>query len=401
MIAADTTPAISDDDYATFIAHLDQFGLDLGQKMASENQLTTGNLIYSPLSVAYALAMTYAGARADTASEMKTVLGDSFADGVFHRGANKLARVLASRVTSQSGSDGNVHRLEWNLADSIFVEQTLELQPAFLDLLSSEYDSGVRQVDFKHAFEVARLTINDWVAGQTKDKIVDLLPMGSLDERTRVVLVNALYFYGTWAIPFKPSDTQAAPFHRLAGDTIQVTTMSGVQPGGSYGKGTDFELAELLYEGEHIRMTIVLPTAGQFESVRDQVSGAWLQRAVGLLSPMQLTVQLPKFKFSSGAFSLMKGLTDLGMKVAFTDDADFSGISADEPLKIVDVLQKAYVAVDENGTEAAAATAVIGSATSAIVQPPLPFTVDRPFLFFIRDDGGAVLFSGQVVDPSQ
>jgi serpin B len=396
MLAADTTPAISDDDYATFIAHLDQFGLDLAQKMASENQFTTENLVFSPLSVSYALAMTYAGARGETANEMKHVLGDSFAAGVFHAGANRLARELASRVTSRPADDGFPHRLEWRLADAIFVDKTLSLQPAFLDVLSSEYDGGVRQVDLANALEMARMTINDWVADQTKQRIINLLPLDSLDGRTRIVLVNAVYFNGTWSTGFHRGFTRPAPFHRLAGDTIQVPTMYG-EPDGSYGMGADFEVTELLYEGGHVRMTIVLPGDGQFASVRGQVSAAWLQKAIGLLAPGRMEVRMPTFKFTSGSFSLLKGLQDLGMKLAFSGAADFSGISSDEALTVLDVLQKAQVGVDETGTEAAAATGVM----AGLLSKPQSITVDRPFLFFIRDDDGAVLFSGQVVDPTQ
>jgi serpin B len=147
-------------------------------------------------------------------------------------------------------------------------------------------------------------------------------------------------------------------------------------------------------------MTIVLPDAGQFETVRSQVSAAWLDQTTANLSQTKLQVALPKFKMTVGSFSLRAGLEALGMKQAFTAQADFSGITKGTPIQLADVLQKAFISVDENGTEAAAATAVIGVVTSVEVPPPTSFIVDRPFLFFIRDASGAVLFSGQVVDPS-
>jgi serpin B len=166
-----------------------------------------------------------------------------------------------------------------------------------------------------------------------------------------------------------------------------------------YKAGSDYSVAELPYEGQQLRMTIVLPAADKFDSVRGQVSGAWLDDAVSDLAQTVLEVQLPKFEMTTDSVSLTQGLQALGMKLAFTPQADFSGITTDTALSISDVLQKAFISVDQNGTEAAAATGVGGLATSA--APTLtPFIVDHSFLFFIRDASGAVLFSGQVVDPS-
>jgi serpin B len=293
-----------------------------------------------------------------------------------------------------------VHKLELNIADTIFVDRSVTLQMPFLDLLSREYDSGVRRVDFINAYEPARMTINAWVEEQTKDKIQDLLPAGSISDATRLVLVNALYFYGSWVTPFSPSATQAAAFKTLAGASVQAPTMHA-ELRLAYRAGDKFELAELPYEGNQMRMTIVLPAAGQFEAVRAQVSAAWLEQAVADLPIKLLNVSLPKFKMTVGSFSLKPGLKALGMNQPFADDADFSGIATGIPLSISDVVQKAFIAVDENGTEAAAATGVIVGTTSVPVDQPIPFTVDRPFLFFIRDANGAVLFSGHVVDPAK
>jgi serpin B len=329
---------------------------------------------------------------------MKAMLGDSFAGDAFHVAANRLARELRTRATSRTDNHGETHKVELNLVDSIFVERTLMPEAPFLDLLAREYDSGVRQVDFKHAFEPARIEINDWVAAETKDRIKDLLPSDSIDESTRIVVVNALYFYGSWLAPFAHEITTNAAFHALSGD-VQVPTMH-TKTTFDYASHDQFAVAELLYEGDALRMTIVLPAPGMFESVRNQVSSAWLEQAVTGVTPTLLQLALPKFKLTVGTFSLKAALYELGMKSAFDATADFSGMFADGGLCISDVLQKAFISVDEAGTEAAAATAVV-LAPGAAVTNATPFIVDRPFLFFIRDATGSVLFSGQVVDPSQ
>ena len=398
-IAPDTAPNISDADYAAFIEHINQFGLDLGQKQAAANKLTQENLIYSPISATYALGMTYGGARGKTAEEMKKVLGDSFAQGIFHKGANKLARELASRAQSRKDSAGVTHKVELNLADALFVDNTFKLQPSFLELMARDYDSGVHRQDFVHAFEPARMEINDWVADQTHDRIENLIPQGGLDANTRLVLVNALYFYGSWLSPFEASRTSDAAFHLLSGSSVQVKTMHD-ETRLDYAKTTDFELVDLPYEGDKLSMTVVLPAEGKFENVRAQVSAAWLKTATASLAPRTVNIALPKWKIVAGSFSLRQGLEELGMKTAFTDGADLSGLSQDGPLAVSDVWQKAFIAVDELGTEAAAATAV-GVGVTSVPVDVVPFVVDRPFLFFIRDQNGAVLFSGQIVDPSK
>jgi serpin B len=401
-VPVDRAPAVSEADYAMFVAHLNKFGLELGQAQAKTNDFTKSNLVYSPISASLALSMTYVGARTSSAEEMKLVLGDSFAAGSFHVAANRLTRELASRSTSRTDPDGTTHKVELNIVDSIFVERTLELESDFLDVLGREYDSGVRQLDFVGAPEPARQTINTWVDEQTRHRIVDLIPMDAIDSATKLVLVNATYFYGSWAMPFRAIGTRDAAFQPLSGAAVQVPTMHA-QLELDYRAGSNFAVAELPYEGGTLRMTIVLPAVGQFEAVRSQVSASWLDEATAGLEKTKLDVALPKFKMTVGTFSLREGLEALGMKVSFTDQGDFSGIAKTPPLHIARVLQKAFISVDEDGTEAAAATAVIlaGSSAPAPTAPPTPFIVDRPFLFFICDQSGAVLFSGQVVDPSQ
>lgn len=397
-VEADTTPAIDDATYAQLLSHLNLFGLDLGRAMLAENELSDANSVYSPLSASIALSMTYAGARADTAVEMKQVLSGDMDAETYHAGINRLTRELASRAMNGVDAAGNPRRIELNIADAVYVHEGLRLQSEFLDQLAKNYDSGVHREDFVNAFEPARMRINDWVAMQTHDKIQNLLPEGSITDLTRLVLVNALYFYGSWNVPFSPEATKDADFHTLAGDTASVATMHG-RFGLAYGTGEGFAAVELPYVGNKLRMTVVLPDAGKLAQVRGEVSETWLKNLAESLETKTVDLAMPKFKMTVGSFNLTDSLKALGMKQAFSDTADFTGISSDEPLMITSVLQKAFIAVDENGTEAAAATAVSVGTTSVPVDV-IDLKLDRPFLFFIRDDSGAVLFSGQVVDPS-
>jgi serpin B len=329
---------------------------------------------------------------------MASVLAGGIGAETYHSGMNRLARELASRALDQPAKSGNPQRIELNLADAVYVDNALGLQADFLNELSRNYDSGVHREDFQHAFEPARMHINDWVADKTHDKIQDLLPAGSLSDSTRLVLVNALYFYGSWNSAFSPSSTSDAEFHALDGKTVSVPTMHK-ELGLRHATGTGFAAVELPYVGGHLHMTVVLPDAGQLETVRKAVSGDWLAKLHASATSKAVRVALPKFKLTTSSFSLTNSLKAMGMNTPFTDKADFTGITSDQALQISDVIQKAFIADDENGTEAAAATAATVTATSAIADV-IDFTVDRPFLFFIEDDNGIVLFSGHIVNPA-
>jgi serpin B len=397
-VEADTAPAIDDADYSKLIKQLNHFGLELGAKQAQANKLTTTNNVYSPLSAAIALAMTYNGARGDTATEMGKLLAGDLASDTFHSGVNRLSRELASRALRDKDAS-EPKRIELDFADALYVDTSLEVEQPFLNDLSKHYDAGVHRVDFLHAFEPARVQINDWVAAKTHDQIQNLLPEDAVSEQTRFVLVNALYFYGSWSSPFSAEATSDADFQTLAGDTVSVPTMYD-ETTMSYAAGSGFSVVDLPYVGGHLSMAVVLPDEGQFETVRAGMTGEWLDTTLGSLSDVRVALALPKFKLVSDSVSLSAPLQAMGMETAFTDNADFSGITGSERLSISDVLQKAFVAVDEAGTEAAAATAAIGGVGSARPTEIVRFSVDRPFLFVIHDNSGAVLFTGHVVNPS-
>ena len=397
--AFDAQPAPPAADYAAVVAGSNDLGFDLERQLAEPQ-----NFIFSPVSAATALSMTYAGAKGATAAQMAGVLRDTLGQDAWAAAFNKLVVELASRNIAQHTTEDGPMSLTLNLVDAAFAQKGYEFVPAYLDTLAVHYDAGVKLLDFVGDAEGARVAINGWVADGTKQKIKDLLPEGSIDGSTRLVLANALYFYGSWSTPFATALTSSDTFHAPGGD-VKVSTMHDTRTL-SYVAHDGFAATELGYDGGKVAMTLVLPDAGKLADVEQQLSGAWLaQTAKELASADAMAdvhVALPKFKFTWGTKELSDALRALGMTDAFTNPpADFSGMEPKKELFISHVMQKAYVGVDEYGTEAAAATAVTMSAGSAPGDVK-DFTIDRPFLFFVRDTAsGAVLFSGKVVDPTK
>lgn len=265
----------------------------------------------------------------------------------------------------------------------------------FLDLLALNYGAAMRIVDFENDTEPSRLAINGWVSDQTQEKIKDLLPPGSITALTRLVLTNAIYFKASWRFPFNERLTQEAPFRWLDGGQVTVPMMSLDSEFG-YARGEGFQALELLYHGEKFSMVILLPDEGKFAAFESALEAGRLNAILGSLQPERLQLRFPKFSFEFN-LPLKTILIQLGMADAFSETAaDFSGIDGTRRLFIHDVLHKAFVAVNEAGTEAAAATAVI----IGVVSVPPEVIVDRPFLFLIRErESGAILFLGRVVRP--
>ena len=344
--------------------------------------------------------MAYAGARGNTAQEMAAVMRIGLDDEAFHAASNRLAQEIASRNIAPHDTEAGEMSLQLSLVNDVWAEQGYTLEPPFLDLLAVNYGAGVSLLDFRGDTEASRLVINDYIAEQTQQRITDLLTEGSITENTKVVLTNALYFYGSWTNPFEPGNTQDAVFNTLSGDAVTVPTMHQTAAF-AYGEGDGYQIIDLPYDGDALSMTIVLPEAGRFEEIRDGLSSEWLEAArAGMSADTTVALSLPRFGFSWGSESLVDALTGLGMVDAFSPAlADFSGVSLESKLYISEVLHKAFIGVDEFGTEAAAATAVILS-DWGMPGDPVSFTVDRPFLLFIRDVSGLLLFTGQVVDPS-
>ncbi len=337
--------------------------------------------------------MTYAGARGQTEEQMAKTLHFTLPQDRLHPAFDALDLAL-----QQPAAQPDEGQFQLNIANSIWGQQGYAFQPAFLDLLAENYGAGLRLTDFMTAPEPARQAINQWVSDQTKDKIRDLIPAGAITPDTRLVLANAIYFYAKWLYPFDGNLTQPGNFNLLDGTTVTVPMMSRLA-GLRYAAGQGYQAVELPYVGDQVALTLIVPDAGRFAEVRAALTAGELESLWGSLQTKQVQLSLPKFKYES-SFSLAKTLGQLGMPDAITPGvADFSGMDGTRDLFISDILHKAVVAVDEEGTEAAAATAVVVG-TTAMPAIDVQLTVDRPFIFVIRDtQSGAMLFMGQVLNP--
>lgn len=371
---------------------INAFGMDLFAQLQSEQG---GNLFASPYSAAMALAMAYAGARGETAAQMASVLHLTQAPAA----AESAFGALLNDLNSAGQNGGSL----LNVADAMWGQQGFPFQTDFLNTIQSDFQGGLKQVDFANDVEAARQEINDWVSQQTHGKIQDLFPQGSLKPTTALVLANAIYMNANWSAPFQANATRDASFTLASGDQISVPTMHDTDSY-RYMQRDGFQVLELPYDDGRLAMDVLLPTG------TDGLSGldvnripadlnSWLEG----LSSETVAVSLPKFKLQT-QFKLGPTLAALGMTDAFAHYvADFTDIGPGH-LAIDEVLQKAFISVDEKGTEAAAATGV-GMVTIAaqVVSPdPITFNADHPFLFLIRDTKtGSVLFTGQVENPTQ
>ncbi len=387
-----TSPITSEADLTSQVEANSAFAFNLYQTLRS----TDGNLFYSPYSISLALAMTYSGARGDTEKQMANTLRFLLPQDRLHPAFNSLDLTLASRGQGAKGKDGEGFRL--NIVNAIWGQADFEFLPEFLDLLAENYGAGLRILDFMKDPEQARKTINNWVSDQTEDRIKDLIPQGAIDTLTRLVLTNAIYFNAAWQYPFDKDATFDGDFNLLNGNKITVPMMRQTESFG-YTKGDGYQAVELPYDGSELSMVILLPEQGQFNSFESALSSQQVGSIIQGIESREVVLSMPKFEYES-SFGLKKALTDLGMGAAFTTDADFSGMDGKRDLLIQDVLHKAFVSVDEAGTEAAAATVVIVGLTSVPAET-VELNVDRPFIFLIRDiETGTIIFIGRVMNPN-
>mgnify|MGYP000201799092 CR=1 FL=1 len=364
------------------------FALDLHRRLAEK----PGNLFVCPLSLSTALAMTYAGARGETATQMAGVLH-------FELPPERLHPAFAAMLAKLDAPDcGTGHRL--HVANALWVQSGYTLLPEFLAVGRAGYRAGLESLDFVADTEGARQTINNWVAARTEQKIQELIGPGILSQTTRLVLTNAIYFKGAWAARFDPQATHDAPFTLADGRQVSAPLMFQEGEFG-YFEQPELQGLELAYAGDRFSMVILLPrTPVELSRLERSLSPERLNEWLGGLSRQKVRVWLPRFSVTA-EFRLDEALRAMGMRDAFDPSrADFSGMDGTRNLYIGAVLHKAFVEVNEEGTEAAGASAVVMK-LRATPEPPPSFRADHPFLFLIRDLGtGSVLFTGRLANPA-
>ncbi len=364
------------------------FALDLYAQLRTDE----GNLFFSPHSIATALAMTWAGARGETAAQMAKTLRFPADLADIHAAHAALATRL-----KDAQREGKV---ALHVANALWPQKDYAFRKEYLQQLERNYSAPAKPVDYRQAAEAARAAINAWVEQQTRDRIKNLIPPGSLDALTRMVLVNAVWFKADWAHPFDAKRTEKAPFH-VAPDRKTDVSMMRQTEHFRYAETAGAQVLELPYAGDKLSMLVILPETGQtLSEIEDGLDADTLRAWTRTLRRREVDVHLPKFAMTWGTRSLADALKALGMTDAFQHGAaDFSGMDGSRELFVNDVLHKAFVEVDEKGTEAAAATGVVVGITS-VPPPPAVFRADRPFLFLIRErQTGAILFMGRLTRP--
>jgi serpin B len=344
--------------------------------------------------------MTYAGARGQTEEQMADTLHFILSQDRLHPAFNSLDLALSQRGQNAEGKDGEGFQL--NIANAIWGQKDYQFLSSFLDTLAQNYGAGLRLLDFINSPEESRDIINKWVSDQTNEKIQDLIPQGAIDELTRLVLTNAIYFNAAWCYPFDEDKTENGPFYLLNGEEISVPMMKMMKESESlrYAEGEGYQAVELPYDGEELSMVILLPEEGNFAAFEDTLTAERVKAIINDLEERQVSLSMPKFEFES-SFNLKEALAGMGMSDAFSANADFSGMAGNRDLVISDIVHKAFVSVDESGTEAAAAAAVVMSQTSVSPETSVEITIDHPFMFLIRDiETGAILFVGRVMNPN-
>ena len=383
-----TTPDVSAEDIAAVVTGDRQFGLDLFTVVAGDE-----NTMVSPYSIVTALSMLYPGARGDTATEIAGVMHLDVDDATLHAVRNHIDTALATASPPMAEGDTR-EPFTIRPANSAWGQGGYAFLDDYLAVLAESYGAGLRLLDYVGDPEGSRVVINDWVEETTEDRIEDLIPEGKITVDTRLALVNAIWFKGNWFAPFDPEDTAPGSFALLDGSEATVPLMhAGLRTG--YAETELFEALRLPYAGD-AAMVVLLPKQGSPAELavaldQDDLDIRW--------NDSMVDITLPSFEFEAEV-KLKSALQALGMRAAFSvPDADLSGITAVERLFVSDAFHKTFIALDEEGTEAAAATALIIGRTSA--PQPATFTADRPFLFWIEHSStGEMLFLGQVTDPS-
>jgi len=393
---------VPDADIKAVSQSTNQFAFDLYQKIDS----ASGNIIVSPYSIDTALGMLDVGARGQTHTEIAAAMHQpQLAPADFQAAMGQLVQQFqaAKLKPSQTPQAQDTHNTgyELHVADALWGQKGVVWLPTYLDAMKSSYAAGLQSLDFTKE-PVARKTINDWVSQHTADKIKDLIPAGAISDDTRMVLTNAVYFKADWSRKFKAEDTHDGDFHADGKTDVVQAKLMNLNARFDYMETPAFQAVRMPYVNDAVSMIVILPKANDgLPAVEKTLDAQSLDKIIADFRNNQVNITLPKFK-ADQTLPLNKTLADLGIKTAFTHAADFSGMTGSPDLFLSSAIHKAFIAVDEDGTEAAAATGMMMN-TMAIMVPPqaINFTADHPFVYMLTDSKtGVILFIGRVENPT-
>ncbi len=380
------TSGLKAQDLAETIKGNNEFAFSLYEEINNKEE----DVFFSPYSISSALAMTYNGARGKTKKEMQEVLNFI---------ANSEA--LSSHFSELNDNYRNLKQkeIQLNIANSLWCQEDFDFKQNFLDLNKKYYEAGIEKVNFEENYKEIRDQINKWVENKTNNKIQELIKKGMLDELTRLVLVNAIYFKGMWEFPFDKAKTKEDTFY-VYSKCMTKTDFMHRSLSAKYYKDDLAEMIELPYSGKKLSMMIVMPIEKYgMKKLEERLDAELYESYNNSMYRTKVDLALPKFKIEAG-YELNKPLKELGMETPFNSEADFSGISEKEELYISNIVHKSYVDVNEEGTEAAAATGVVMRKTTAVMET-VKFKADHPFIFFIKDNKtGSILFMGRLMNPA-
>jgi serpin B len=374
-----------------------RFAFDLYSQLEKDKEYTGSNIFFSPFSLSSALAITYEGAKGKTADEIRSVFYFPANDTTRHEGFAGLNAGINSGDPSYS----------LRTANALWAETTYPFLPEYVSTAERSYGAKITNLDFIGHPEDSRITINTWVEDKTEDRIKDLIPSGVINLMTRLVITNAIYFKGDWAKQFDKNKTADADFRTAPGKTVKIPMMQRTDEDAVYlyAENNDLQMLSMPYEhttGKELSMVVLLPRADNLTITEASLSADTLSALKQSATSRRVMVYFPKYTLKT-RYSLPGTLGAMGMPTAFTGNADFSGMDGTKNLLISDVIHQAFVDVNEEGTEAAAATAAVIKMMAAPGNPePVPvFRADHPFIFLIQDDEtGSILFMGRVVNPT-
>lgn len=386
-------PVSSDADVAAAVAGNTEFALKVLPLLDATGD---SNLVYSPYSITQALAMTSAGAKGETLAGIEQALVFKLQQNRLFPALNRLDLQLAEKTNAAA----NIKLPGLTIANALWAQQGYSLQPAYLDALAVNFGAALNLLDFMKAPDASRLSINSWVEQQTQQKIKNLLGPNDVSSNTRVVLTNAIWFKSDWATAFTAEKTGNQNFTDRKG-TIRSLPFMSQDIRLPYVQGKNYQAVELPYIDNKLSMLLIMPEAGKFDGFIQSLDGNTVSEISSALKDQYVALSMPKFNFSSAAM-LADVLGKLGMSAAFdASRADFSGMTGNRDLSVSAIMHKAFISVDEKGTEAAAATGVAVGVTSIIGDTPIKVTLDHPFLFMIRDrQTGLIIFIGKLMNPA-